>query len=178
MPLYFHAANSIGLILYEKAHLNLVRPGIILYGLNPSSEHPKPEEAQPVLSWKTRIAFLKEAKADTPISYGATYRTPRKTRIAVLPVGYSSGYRVGFSNKASVIVHGIRCPVVGRVTMDQTLVDVGHVPHVRRWDEVTLIGKDGGECISAEELASLIDSIPYEIVCSINSRIPRIYKGI
>ncbi len=175
-PRYLHAANSLGLIRFPGAHFNLVRPGIILYGLNPSSTGGLPRGIKPILSLKTRISFLKVVGKGRVISYGSTYKTPRKTRIATLPVGYSHGYRVGFSNKASVIVRGVKCPVAGRVTMDQTLVDVGRLRSVKRWDEVTLIGKDKRSRITARDLANLIDSISYEIACSIHSRIPRVYR--
>lgn len=177
-PRYLHAANSMGLVRFKEAHLNLVRPGIVLYGLNPSSTAPLPKGLRPVMSLKAKISFLKKVEKGRTISYGATYETPRATQIATLPIGYSHGYKLGFSNKAHVVVRGKKCPVIGRVTMDQTLVDVGGVPSVRRWDEVTLIGHDGRAGVSAEDLAKLIGTIPYEIVCSVHSRIPRIYKNI
>jgi len=176
-PKYFHAANSTGLMRFKNSHLNLVRPGILLYGIIPYSHGRLPKGIRPILSLKTRISFLKEVGKGRSISYGATYKTACRTRIATLPVGYSHGYRVGFSNKAFVAVRGRKCPVVGRVTMDHTLIDVGKVPAARRWDEVTLIGTDGKAEVMAQDLADLIDSIPYEIVCAIHSRIPRIYKG-
>ena len=175
-PKYLHSANSVGLCRFKNSHGNLVRPGIILYGLNPACGlEGIPRSLKPILSLKTRIAFLKEVPRGTSLSYGATYRTRGETKIAVIPVGYSHGYRVGFSNRSEVLVRGRRCPVVGRVTMDQTLVDVGAVPGVRRWDKVTLIGKDGREEISAVDLAKLLDTIPYEILCAIHPRIPRFY---
>lgn len=177
-PKYIHAANSMGLMRFKNSQLNLVRPGIVLYGINPVGDGRLPLKLKPILSLKTRISFLKEVGKGRAISYGATYRAPRPTRIATLPVGYSHGYRVGFSNKAFVVIRGRRCPVVGRVTMDQTLVDVGGLPSVTRWDEVTLIGREGKTEVQAQDLASIIGSIPYEIVCSIHSRIPRIYKGM
>jgi len=177
-PRYAHAANSMGLAKYEHPHLDLVRPGILLYGLNPSKTWKPPQLLKPVMSLKARISFLKEVGEGQPVSYGRTYQTSKPTRIATLPVGYSHGYRVGLSNKGSVVVKGKRCPVVGRVTMDQTLVDVGKVPGVRRWDVVTLLGRDGKGRVTAEELAKELDTIPYEIVCGIHSRIPRFYKGL
>ncbi len=177
-PRYFHAANSLGAIRFHKTHLNLVRPGIVLYGLNPYRGGRLSIKLKPLLCLKTRISFLKKTAKGRSISYGATYHTSKPTWIATLPVGYSHGYRLGLSNKAHVIVRGRRCPVVGRVTMDHTLVDVGHVPGVKRWDEVTLIGKQGRVEISAEDIASLMQTIPYEVVCSIHSRIPRFYKHI
>ena len=177
-PRYFHAANSLGLLRFQNPDFNLARPGIILYGLNPLSSGRLSPDFKPVLSLKTRISFLKKVMPGRTVSYGATYRASRVTQIATLPVGYSHGYRIGFSNKGFVLVRGQRCPVIGRVTMDQTLVDVGRVPGVKRWDEVTLIGQDGKKRVDAEELALLAGTIPYEIVCSIHSRIPRVYKGL
>ena len=178
-PAYWHSANSAGLLRFSQSHLNLVRPGLLLYGLNPLGEgRPTGLKLKPALSLKTRISFLKKVPAGFPLSYGGTYRTGHPTWIATLPVGYSHGYRVGFSNKGVALVNGKKCPVVGRVTMDQTLVDVGEASKIRRWDEVTLIGQDGKSKVSAEELAALIDTIPYEIVCAIHSRIPRYYKGL
>lgn len=174
-PRYCHAANSLGLLRFKDSHFNLVRPGIALYGIHPLEERKK-QTLRPLLRWKARIAFLKKMEKGRTVSYGATHRTSRETLIAVLPVGYSHGYRISFSNKAWVLVHGKRCPVVGRVTMDQTLVDVGAVPQVRRWDEATLIGKDGNDEILAEDLARIAGTIPYEILCSIHSRVPRIYR--
>ena len=177
-PRYVHAANSMGLLRFKHAHLNLVRPGIILYGISPSKNLPLPKRLKPILTLKTRICFLREASKGRSISYGSTYKTPSKTLIATLPIGYSHGYRVGFSNKAFVLVKGKKCPVVGRVTMDQILVNVGRVPGVKRWDEVILIGEDKGQEVKAQDLADLIETIPYEISCSIHSRIPRIYKAL
>ncbi len=175
-PRFIHAANSMGLMRFRRAHLNLVRPGIVLYGMNPLKDKKFPK-LKAVLSLKTRISFLKEVERGRAISYGSTHKTSKSTLIATLPIGYSHGYRVGFSNKAHVLIRGHKCPVVGRVTMDQTLVDVGHVPGVKRWDEVTLIGKDKGTEVQASDLAELIESIPYEISCAIQRSIPRIYKG-
>lgn len=177
-PRFWHAANSLGLARFQDAHLNLVRPGILLYGLNPWTSGRLPMRLRPVLSLKTRISFLKKVPSGRRLSYGGTHQTRRETWIATLPVGYSHGYRVGFSNIGQVLVRGKRCPVVGRVTMDQTLVDVGKAGAVSRWDEVTLIGRQGSDHLSTEELAQWAHTIPYEIVCCIHSRIPRIYKEL
>ncbi|MBI2094986.1 MAG: alanine racemase [Candidatus Omnitrophica bacterium] len=175
-PSDLHSANSLGLARFRTAHFNLVRPGILLYGINPIGSGKMPITGlEPILSLKTRISFLRDVEKGRAISYGSTYRTSKKTRIATLPVGYSHGYRVGFSNRAFALVRGIRCRVVGRVTMDHTLIDVGAVPSARRWDEVTLIGAEGKERVSSEELAALIGTVPYEIPCAIHSRIPRVY---
>jgi alanine racemase len=167
-PKYVHAANSMGLARFRSAHLNLVRPGILLYGINPSGGS-LPLKLKPVMALKTRVALIKEVEKGRAISYGSTYKAPARTRIAVLPIGYSHGYKVGFSNKAQVVIRGRRYPVVGRVTMDQTLVNLGPKSTVRRWDEVFILGPQ----VSAAELATHINTIPYEIVCSVHSRIPR-----
>ncbi len=177
-PRFIHSANSLASTLFPDARFDFVRPGIMLYGLNPAKDHPPALKLKPVLSLKAKISFLKEVPAEIPLSYGRTYMTKHSTLIATIPMGYSHGYRVGFSNNGFVLVRGKRCPVVGRVTMDQTLVDVGDVPGVKRWDVATLIGKDGAMSVKAEELAESLGTIPYEIVCAIHSRIPRIYKGL
>ena len=177
-PRYIHAANSLGILRFKDSHFNLIRPGIILYGINPGADPAWKKGLSPILELKARIAFLKEVAKEQPISYGASFITSHRTRIAVLPVGYSHGYRIGFSNKASIIVGGKRCPVVGQVTMDQTMLDLSGVPQARRWDPVTLIGQEGQTAVLVEELASLAETIPYEILCSLHSRIPRIYKGL
>jgi alanine racemase len=177
-PRYLHAANSMGAARFRAAHFNLVRPGILLYGIHPGERGISSLGLRPVLALKSRIAFLKHVGRGRSLSYGQTHVTNRPTRIATLPVGYSHGYRVGFSNRSFVILAGKKCPVVGRVTMDQTLVDVGRVPAAKRWDEVVLIGQSGPVGVTARELAEIAQTIPYEIVCSIHSRIPRVYKDL
>ncbi len=174
-PNYFHAANSMGLMRFKRTHLNLVRPGIVLYGINPSGAALS-RKLRPILSLKARISFIKDVAKGRTISYGATYVTRRLTRVATLPIGYSHGYRVAFSGRSFVLVRGRRCPVIGRVTMDQTLADVGALPRAARWEEVTLIGRAGRSIVTAEELAKLAGTIPYEILCSIHPRIPRYYR--
>lgn len=174
-PVYMHAANSMGLASFKKMHLNLVRPGIILYGISPAKKVPLPKQLKPILTLKTRIAFIKEVNKGTPISYHGTYVTPSKTLIATLPIGYSHGYRVAFSNKATVQVKGKSFPVVGRVTMDQTLVDLGRAGGIERWESVTLIAPQKEALNSAQNLAVLASTIPYEILCGLHSRIPRLY---
>ena len=173
---YRHAANSIATVNLKKSHLNLVRPGIILYGMYPKKSFARRLDLEPVLSLKTRIVFLKKTPAGRSVSYGRTYITQRPTIIATLPIGYADGYGRILSNKAKVLVRGERAPVVGKVTMDQTMIDVGHIEGVALGDEVVLIGRQGGAEIRCEELARLAGTIPYEIVCSISSRVPRIYK--
>ncbi len=175
-PKYIHAANSMGVLRFKEAHFNLVRPGLVLYGLKSSPRAKLPNGIRPILSWRARISFLKKFTCGQTVSYGRTHKILKNTLIATLPVGYSHGYRVAFSNRASVIVRKKRCPVVGRVTMDQILVDVGRISGVKRWEGVALIGGRGAQAITAQDLAGLAGTIPYEIVCGIHSRVPRIYK--
>lgn len=172
-----HAANSIATVNLKKSHLSLVRPGIIIYGMYPKKSFSRKLNLKPALSLRTRIVFLKRTPAGRSISYGRTYITQRPTVIATLPIGYADGYGRILSNKAKVLVKGQRAPVVGKVTMDQTMIDVGHIEGVKLGDEVVLIGKQGDNEIRCEELARLAGTIPYEIVCSITNRVPRIYKN-
>ncbi|MFH0840333.1 MAG: alanine racemase [Candidatus Omnitrophota bacterium] len=174
---YRHAANSIATVAIKRAHLNLVRPGIIMYGMYPKRSFSRLFHLKPAMSLKTKIVFLKNTPPGMSISYGRTYITQKPTIIATLPIGYADGYGRILSNKAKVLVKGEKAPVVGKVTMDQTMVDVGHIEGVRLGDEVVLIGKQGNNEISCEELARLAGTIPYEIVCSITNRVPRIYKN-
>ncbi len=176
-PRIIHVANSAGTLRFRQAHFDMFRPGLILYGLQGGPKSPLLPGMKPVLSWKTRISFLKKFETGQTVSYGQTHQVQKNTLIATLPVGYSHGYRIAWSNRSFVLVRGYRCPVVGRVTMDQTLVDVGSVPGVQRWDEVTLIGKQGRQVISTEELAEKAQTIPYEVVCGIHSRVPRVFSN-
>ncbi|MDP3790267.1 MAG: alanine racemase [Candidatus Omnitrophota bacterium] len=174
---YRHTANSIATVALKKAHLNLVRPGIIIYGMYPKRSFSNKLDLKPVMSLKTKIVFLKKTQPGMSISYGRTYITQKPTTIATLPIGYADGYGRILSNKAKALVRGETAPVVGKVTMDQTMIDVGHIDGVKLGDEVVLIGRQGGNEIKCEELARLAGTIPYEIVCSISNRVPRIYKG-
>ncbi|MCG3176243.1 MAG: Alanine racemase 1 [Candidatus Omnitrophica bacterium] len=176
-PKLLHAANSAGSLRFAALRLDVVRPGLVLHGIDPMGRGLS-REYRPVATWKTRVASIKSVGPGRTLSYGGTHRVRRATRIAALPVGYSHGYRVAWSNKASVLIGGRRCPVVGRVTMDQILVDVGHLKAVRRWQEVVLLGRQGRERIGAEELARWAGTIPYEVQCGLSARIPRIYKNI
>ena len=171
-----HAANSIALISVLKSHLNLIRPGIIMYGIYPKKGASKLIRLKPVMSLKTRVTFLKDVPAGRSISYGRTYITQKDTKIATLPIGYADGYGRILSNKAQAIVRGKRAPVIGKITMDQTMLDVGHIQNVKTGDEVVLIGSQRGELITADELAKLCGTIPYEIVTGISDRVPRVYK--
>ncbi|MFH1202365.1 MAG: alanine racemase [Candidatus Omnitrophota bacterium] len=170
-----HAANSMATISYRHAHLNLVRPGLMIYGLYPKEELKKKIRLKPVLSLKSKIVFLKKVPPGRSISYGRTHITASATVIATLPIGYADGYVRAFSNKATVLVKNRRSPVVGRVCMDFTMIDVGRIPQVKITDEVVLIGRQGKEEISAEDLARIAGTISYEIVCWISGRVPRVY---
>ena len=175
---YRHAANSIALVDLKKSHFNLVRSGIIIYGIYPKRSFARILNLKAALSLKTRLVYLKEVPAGRSISYGRTFITEKTTRIATLPVGYADGYGRILSNRASVLVKGQRAPVVGKVTMDQTMVEVGHIKGVKVGDEVVLIGRQRQAQMRAEEIARVSKTIPYEIVCSITNRVPRSYKGM
>ncbi len=167
-----HAANSIGLISHGKSHFNMVRPGLVIYGLYPKRLS---LDLKPVLSLKTRVVFVKQVGTGSGISYGRTYITKKPTRIVTLPVGYGDGYPRNLSNLAWLLIGGRRFRVSGRICMDQIMVDVGNFKP-RLGEEVVLIGKQGKQKVTAEELADLAGTIPYEIVCGLGSRIPRVYK--
>ncbi len=176
MPI-ISAANSAATDSYPAAHFNAVRPGIILYGLPPDPAMPLHLEIKPVMSLVTRIVFIKHVPANTPVNYGCTYRTPNPTWLATLPVGYADGYSRHLSNKAEVLVHGIRRRVVGRICMDQTVIDLGPDCDAAVGDEAILCGRQGREEISLTELANIAGTINYELACGISPRVPRIYTG-
>ena len=170
------AANSATIIDLPHMALNMVRPGIMMYGLRPSHEVDQDFKLKPALSWKAQIVYLKEVPPGTGISYGATYITKKKAKIATIPMGYADGYARLLSNKGEVLINGQRAPIRGRVCMDQFMVDVTHIDDVKIGDEVVLIGKQGDAEFSATEMADLIGTINYEITCDITKRVPRIYK--
>jgi len=170
-----HTANSMAVMGFKDAHFNLVRPGLAVYGMYPSDDLMKTIDLEPVLSFKTKVVYLKEVCRGRSISYGRTHVTPKKTKIATLPVGYGDGYNRLLSNKGQVLIHGRLCPVVGVVCMDQTMVDVGHLKDVKVGDDVVLIGSQKGRTIRAEDIARLCHTIPYEVICWISPRVPRVY---
>lgn len=167
-----HAANSAALLNLPETHLDMVRPGLALYGIA--------EGLIPILSFKARVAFVKEVGPGRTISYGQTYVATRPMRVATVTVGYGDGYSRHLSNRAEVLIHGQRCAVVGRVTMDQIMVDVTGIPNVACGDEVVLIGRQGNTEITAAEVARWADTIPWEVLCDINQtlRVPRVYTGL
>jgi alanine racemase len=175
-PPLAHLANSAATITLPAAYFDMVRPGIMLYGPYPSPEMKSQIELRPVLSWKTRVMQLKRVPTGTSISYGQTFVTQRESRIATLPVGYADGYQRLLSNRGEVLVNGKRAPVVGRVCMDLTMVDVTDIADVQHGDEVVLLGRqDAGE-ITADEMAAWANTISYEILTSISARVPRIHQ--
>lgn len=172
---YVHAANSPGAVHYQHPRLNLARSGILFYGLHPSPDAPRPEGFEPALSFKTRVALVRDVPAGRFVSYGATFETQRASRIAVLMVGYADGFRRKPNNYGMVLVRGTRAPIVGRVCMDQTMIDVTDIPGVQIGDEVVLIGKQGAEELSAEEIGAQLGTNNYETVTTISARVPRVY---
>jgi alanine racemase len=174
---YVHMASSATLTAFPAYSAKLVRPGIMLYGSYPSPAFQNLIPLKPVMTLKTRIHFLKSVPPGTRISYGGTFTTKRQSLIATLPVGYADGYSHHLSNRGEVLIHGKRAPVMGKVCMDFVIVDVTDVPRVKVGDEVVLMGRQGKEQITADEIAEKIDSISYEVLCSIGKRVPRIYKN-
>jgi len=174
-PPRIHAANSGAVINYSQSHLTLVRPGLILYGVYPHRKLEHKINLRAALSLETSIAFLKEIKAGTSLGYGRSFVANKPMRIATANMGYADGYPWRLSNNAKVIVKGRVVPVVGRVSMDQLLIDVTPIPDIRLGDTITLIGNNGSEHISTEDIAEWAGTIPYEILCGISRRVPREY---
>jgi alanine racemase len=171
-----HAANSAATIEMPETHLDLVRPGIALYGLWPSEEIDRDLiDLKPAMSIKSHIILLKDVPAEFRISYGSTYTTSCPTKIATVPIGYADGYKRLLSSRGSMLVRGIRAPIVGKVCMDFTMIDVGQVTDVQVDDEVVILGKQGKEEITADTVAGLLNTINYEVVSSITSRVERKY---
>ncbi len=170
-----HMDNSAGLMNFEN-HYEMVRSGIVTYGLYPSHEvDPALLALTPALSWRSRVTHVKCLEAGRPISYGGTYVTEKPTMVATVPVGYADGYRRSLSNCFYVLIGGKRAPILGRVCMDQLMVDVTQIPDVQVNDQVTLVGRDGDEVITMEQAAEAAGSFNYEFVCGISRRVPRYY---
>ncbi len=173
-PPLVHAANSAAILSLPEAHFDMVRPGIALYGLEPSPEVHLPGGFRPALSFKTQVAQVKVIPEGECISYGCTYTTERPTHVAILPVGYADGFRRAPTNWGSVLVHGQEAPLLGRVCMDQCIIDVSHIAQVRVGDEVVLIGRQGEASLTAEQVAQRLGTINYEVVSEILARVPRV----
>lgn len=171
-----HCSNSAGIVELPEANMDAVRAGITLYGLWPSEEVSRDIiSLHPVLSLKSHIVFCKEVEANVAVSYGGTYVTPEKMRVATIPVGYGDGYPRGLSNKGYVLIRGKKAPILGRVCMDQFMVSLKNIPEAAEGDEVTLIGADGTERITMEELGTLSGRFNYELACDLGKRIPRVF---
>lgn len=171
-----HIANSGAVLQLPESYLDMVRPGIMLYGVYPSDEVQPTVQVSPALSWRTCVVYFKVVKPDHPIGYGSTWQSDHMVRVVTLPVGYGDGYFRGMSNKAEVLLQGKRYPVVGRISMDQTTVNIEWDSAYNN-DEVLLVGEDGDERITVEDLAGWAGTIPYEILTNINTRVPRVYTG-
>ena len=176
-PPFCHIANSAALVNLPAAHFTLVRPGIMLYGSYPSPSLKDKVSLRQVMSWKSLVADLKKVPKGFPISYGRTFITQRPSLIAAIPVGYADGYNRLFSNRGEILIKGMRAPVVGRVCMDWTMVDVTDIPGAAVGGEVVLMGSQLGQEITPEALGERIGTISYEILCSVGKRVPRIYRG-
>lgn len=171
-----HAANSAALLEMPETRLDMVRPGIILYGLLPSGEIDRTLiNLRPAMSLKARVAYVKNVPAGFKVSYGCTFISSKPTTIATLPLGYADGYSRLLSSKGEVLIHGRRAPVAGRICMDHLMVDVGHIPGVEIGDEAVLFGRQGDAGIAADEIAVRLGTINYEVVCMVSHRVPRIF---
>ncbi len=169
-----HVANSAGTLLHKGHWFDMVRAGLSLYGINPGNAK-TPVDLQPVMSFKTRVGFIKQVPANTALGYNRTFKTKKTSIIATLPVGYADGLNRLLSNRGQVIINGNYAPIVGAVAMDSILVDVSEIPEVNSGDEVVIIGEQGNLKISAWDVAHWSSTIPYEVLCGLTSRVPRFY---
>lgn len=170
-----HAANSASLLDLRESHFNMVRPGLVIYGMYPSKWVKRQIDVRPVMTFKARVAHLNSIRRGETVSYGRTYTAPKDSTVAVVSVGYGDGYSRALSNKGEVLIRGKRFNIVGVVCMDLTMVDVTGHPEIRVGDEVVLIGSSGEEEISADELARLSGTITYDVTCSVGPRVPRVF---
>ena len=170
-----HMCNSAGTLKFPEAHFDLVRTGIMSYGLIPYSGSQEKLDLEPVLSWKSRICFIKDVPVDFPVSYGSTFITKSPSRLATVPVGYAHGYKRHLSNKGTAIVNGVAVPIVGRVCMDQTVFDITDAGYVNVGDPIILIGREGNVRVTAEDHAEIGSTISHEIVTGITGRVSRTF---
>lgn len=171
-----HCSNSAGILDLPEANMDMVRAGITLYGLKPSNEVDTTQVAlKPALSLHSHIVYIKTLHAGQSVSYGSKFVASRDTRVATVPLGYGDGYPRSLSSKGYVLLYGQKAPILGRICMDQFMVDVTNIPQAKEGDLVTLIGKNGGECITADYLGELSGRFNYELVCDLNQRLPRVY---
>ncbi len=177
-----HCANTSALLRVPESHFNMVRPGLILYGSLPSPSLQevfvqKGNPFQPVMQWKSKIILVKTIAKGQPISYSGSFTTQQRTLVATLPIGYADGLHRSLSNKIDVLIRGQRAPQIGNICMDMTLIDVTDIKGVEAGDETVLFGKQGGQVISVEEMAAKGKTIPYEILCNVGKRVPRVYSN-
>lgn len=172
-----HAANSAAIVRFHQSHFSMVRPGIMLYGYHTLPASVAAPDLQPVLTLRTLVSHLRTVQPGDTVSYNRTFVARRRTMIAVLPIGYADGYNRRLSNRGAVLIHGIRVPIVGMVCMDMTMVDVTDLPGVQVGDEAVLIGRQGQETIGADQVAEWTSTIPYEVLCAIGPRVPRLYQS-
>ena len=172
-----HTANSGAILNVPESYFEMVRPGIALYGLYEGAFVEEQVDFKQAMTLKTKIVFVKEVQPGTTVSYGRSYRASRPTRVATLPIGYADGYNRLLSNKAQALVRGRRVPAIGRVCMDQMMLDVTDVPTASLGDEVVLYGSQGGETISISEVAAIQGTIAYEVACAVSARVARVYVG-
>ena len=169
-----HAANTASIFRYPQAHADMVRGGIALYGYPPV---PEAKGLRPAMRWVTRAVFVKTIAPGERVSYGGLFTAQRETRVMTVPVGYADGYRRGLSGRGCVLVRGRRAPILGRVCMDQIMVDVTDIPGAQAGDEVVLLGAQGNDCIDAQKMADWLGTISYEVLCSPSARVPRVWLG-
>jgi alanine racemase len=180
-PAWIHVSNSAALLTGRKFPENLVRIGALLYGycmplvVSPGQELPQAPEFEPILTFKSRVVYMKDVPSGTPLGYGAAFHARRPSRIATVPVGYADGLSHALSNRGYAIVRGRRARIVGSISMDLSLLDVTDIPGTNIGDEIILIGQSDHCSITAIEIAQLLDTVPYEVLCSIGKRVPRIY---
>jgi alanine racemase len=178
---WVHSSSSSGLLLERDPLCNTVRPGLLVYGVLPHGRRrvtsPVAPRFRPALSWKCRVSLVREVPAGTPISYGRTFVTKRRTRLAAITAGYGDGYLRAASNRARVLIGGCACPLLGRVTMDQAMVDVSALPQTASGDEVVLVGRQAENQITVHQLAEWCGTVPWEILTNITYRVPRVYRG-
>ncbi len=175
-PFIRHIANSGGVLCFPESHLDMVRPGLCLYGVLPDPSLQGALELRPTLSLKSQVVFFKVVKKGAGVSYGHAWIAPQDTRVVTVPIGYGDGYLRSLSNRGQVLIGGVRRPIVGRVCMDQLMVDISPTGEAYNGDEVVLIGEQGGERITVEELAHMIDTTPHELLVLLNQRVPRVVR--
>lgn len=172
---YVHCLNSAGGLFYKSRYNKMIRLGIVMYGLKPDRHNVLPKGIKPIMTWKSVVSMIKEVNKGETISYGRTFTAIKKMKIATIPTGYADGYSRLLSNRGYVLINGAEAPIVGRICMDQFMVDVTHIENVNMGNEVVLLGRSGHKEITADDLAEMTETIGYEVVCGVSKRVPRVY---